>query len=422
LKTDNLAFKEAEAKKVFDRLSKKLIGLVAVSVLGTAAWAQAPKAPAVKDQGEYDIAQKASKETDPQKKLDLLKEWEQKYPDSDFKGQRQMTIASAESQIAVKALQPGATPADVAAAQKAAQDLIDNLDKYLAAENKPPNVSDDQWKQAKSTIEVQAHSVLASVAASKKDDATAEAEYKKVLTIDPNSASTAYSLGTLIYRTKNVQRFPEAFFWIARSIEISGQEALTPQGKAAADKFLTDAYKGYHGDAAGLDDVKKTASSATSMPAGFTIQSQVDIANGKAAADADFAKSHPDIALWQQIRDALKAEGGDTYFTQIKDAEIPPAGQAFMMFSAKVVSQPSPKELLVNVDSAMGDATLKFENPLKGTVDPGTALKFKGVVDAFTKEPYMLSLNVEKEDIDGLPASVFSTAPSTRKKRPAAKK
>ena len=278
-----------------------------------------------------------------------------------------MTIASAESQIAVKALQPGATPAAVAAAQKAAQDLIDNLDKYLAAENKPANVSDDQWKQAKTTIEVQAHSVLASVAASKKDDATAEAEYKKVLVLDPNSASTAYSLGTLIYRTKNVQRFPEAFFWIARSIEISGQEALTPQGKAAADKFLTDAYTGYHGDKGGLDDVKKTASTATSMPAGFTIQSQVDIANGKAAADADFAKAHPDIALWRQIRDALKADGGDAYFAQIKDAEIPPSGQAFMMFAAKVVSQPSPKELLVSVDSPMGDATLKFENPLKGT-------------------------------------------------------
>jgi hypothetical protein len=407
---------------VFDRLSKKIVGLIAVSVLGTLAWAQAPKAPAVKDQGEYDIAQKASKEADPQKKLDLLKEWEQKYPDSDFKGQRQMTIASAESQIAVKALQPGATPADVAAAVKAAQDLIDNLDKYLAAENKPPNVSDDQWKQAKTTIEVQAHSVLASVAAAKKDDATAEAEYKKVLVLDPNSASTAYSLGTLIYRSKNLQRFPEAFFWIARSIEISGQEALTADGKAKADKFLTDAYTGYHGDKSGLDDLKKTASTATAMPSGLTIQSQVDIAKGKDAAEADFAKAHPDIALWQQIRGALKAEGGDTYFGQIKDAEIPPSGQPFTMFTAKVVSQPSPKELLVSVDSPMGDATLKFENPLKGTVDPGTALMFKGVVESFTKEPYMLSLTVEKEDIDGLPASVFSTAPSTRKRKAPAKK
>ncbi len=47
------------------------------------------------------------KETDPQKKLDLLHQWEQKYPDSDFKGQRAVQIAQAESQIAAKALQPG---------------------------------------------------------------------------------------------------------------------------------------------------------------------------------------------------------------------------------------------------------------------------------------------------------------------------
>ena len=73
------------------------------------------------------------------------------------------------------------------------------------------------------------------------------------------------------------------------------------------------------------------------------------------------------------------------------------------MFTAKVVSQPSPKELLVNVDNPAGDATLKFENPLKGTVDPGTAFKFKGVIDSYAKEPYMLTLTADKEDIEGLP-------------------
>jgi len=65
--------------------------------------------------------------------------------------------------------------------------------------------------------------------------------------------------------------------------------------------------------------------------------------------------------------------------------------------------------------------TLKFENPLKGTVDQGTAFKFKGVIDSFVKDPFMLTFATEKEDVDGLPASLFSTAPS-KPRRPAATK
>ena len=91
------------------------------------------------------------------------------------------------------------------------------------------------------------------------------------------------------------------------------------------------------------------------------------------------------------------------------------------MFRAKVISQPSPKELLVNVDNLAGDATLKFETPLKGTIDPGTAFKFKGVVESFNKDPYTLVFTADKEDVNGLPASAFAAAPPPRR-RPAPKK
>jgi hypothetical protein len=119
---------------------------------------------------------------------------------------------------------------------------------------------------------------------------------------------------------------------------------------------------------------------------------------------------------------ALTAADGDTYFGQIKDAAVPPEGGAFTMFRAKVVSQPSPKELLVNVDNLAGDATLKFETPLKGTVDPGTAFKFKGVVDSYQKDPYTLTFTADKDDVDGLPASLFAAAPPKRPRAPVKKK
>ena len=77
----------------------------------------------------------------------------------------------------------------------------------------------------------------------------------------------------------------------------------------------------------------------------------------------------------------------------------------------------------MNIDNLAGDATIRFDDPLKGTVDPGTAFKFKGVIDSFVKEPFMLTFTIDdpKMDIDGLPASLFAPA-APKKPRPGAKK
>jgi hypothetical protein len=411
---------------VFDRLSKKIAGLVTVGLLVAGALAQAQKAPAVKDQGEYDLTQAITKEKDPQKQLALLKEWEQKYPDSDFKGQRSLSMAQADSQIAAKGMDPKVSPADADAAQKASQDLADNIDKYLAAENKPAGATDDQWKQAHAQLEQQAHTVLATLAMNKKTpdgDATAEKEFRKVLEMSPGNASIAYTLGTLILREKNVARIPEGLFYIARAIEITGPTALTPQGKTAADTYLKKAYEGYHGADDGLDAVKKAASSSPTMPAGFTIESVTAIQAKQEGDAAAFAAANPDIALWRTIRTALTNPDGDKYLADIKGSQIPPDSGTFKMFRAKVVSQPSPKEILVNVDNAAGDAILSFETPLKGTIDAGTAMKFKGVVESVTKDPaYVLTLTADKDDVEDLPASLFAGAPAPVKKRPITKK
>jgi hypothetical protein len=416
---------------VFDGLSKTLIGLVAVGLLAIAGFAQAPaapaaKGPAVKDQGEYDLTQAITKETNPQKQLDLLKQWEQKYPDSDFKANRSMRIASAEGQIAVKGAQPGATAADQDAAVKAAQDLEENVAKYLAPENKPATATEEQWKQARQTLEMQAHTVMATLDMAKNTPAgntAAEEEYKKEMAIAPGDASSTYQLGVLILRERNVARIPEGLFYIAKAIQITGPQALPPAGKTAAETYLQKAYAGYHGAGDGLDELKKVAASSPTMPPDFKIESVTDIAKKQEGDAAAFAAANPDIALWRQIRGALTAADGDTYFGQIKDAEVPPAGQAgFTMFRAKVISQPSPKELLVNIDNLAGDATLKFETALKGTIDPGTMVKFKGVVESFVKDPYMLTFTVEKEDVEGLPATAFAAAPTPRRRAAPKKK
>lgn len=412
---------------MFDRLLKSLAGIAAITLLTTGAFAQAPaKAPAVKDQGEYDLTQQITKEKDPVKQLDLLHQWEQKYPDSDFKAQRSIQIAQDESQIAVKGAAPNASPADADAAQKAAQDLADNVSKYLSTENKPANVTDDQWKTAQQQILTQAHSVLGALDMAKKSpdgDAAAEKQFKTLIAMNPNDGNATYNLGSLILRERNVARMPEGLYYIARAVQLTGPQALPAQSKTAAENYLKKAYDGYHGDDSGLDDVRKAALANPVMPPDFKIESVTDIQKKQEGDAAAFKAAHPDVAFWRDIRMALTAPDGQMYFDMIKGSEPPPDGAGFAMFNAKVISMPSNKEILVNIDNLAGDATLKFDEPLKGMVDQGTAFKFKGVIDSFIKDPFMLTFTIDdpKMEIDGLPATLF--APATKPKpRPGAKK
>ncbi|HXJ44736.1 MAG TPA: hypothetical protein VNH18_35950 [Bryobacteraceae bacterium] len=104
--------------------------------------------------------------------------------------------------------------------------------------------------------------------------------------------------------------------------------------------------------------------------------------------------------LWLIIRNVLTTAEADRYFEQVKDCQIPPT---HVRFTGRVVSQPSPNELIVNVDDPAGDAGLRFLFSAKGTIAPGTLVHFKGVLRSYTKNPYRLTLEVDDHDIDGLP-------------------
>ena len=405
-------------------LLKRMTGFAAAGALTVSVWAQAPaKAPAYKDQGESDIVASIQKETDAVKKVDLLKQWEQKYPDSDFKGMRAIMTVQTETPIASKGIQPNAPAGDVDAAKKAAQDLADNADKYFSPQNKQPQVTDAQWSGAKQQVEVTAHTVLATLAAGQKtpDYPTAEAEYKKVLAI-ADSGSTSYQLGSLILKQKNVARIPEALYYIAHSLGVTGAMAIPAAGQAGVQKFLSQAYEGYHGGTDGLEDLKKAAAASPMMPAGFTIKSVTQLDEEKQGDIAKFNAEHPDLALWRTIRAALTGADGDSYFeSSVKDAGLPPADGSFKMFTAKVVEQKSPTEIIVAVDNPAGDVSLQFDGPLKGTIDVGSEIKFKGAVDSFTKDPYTLTFkDVGKEDVEGIPDAAFATVPPPKPKNPKA--
>ncbi len=75
-----------------------------------------------------------------------------------------------------------------------------------------------------------------------------------------------------------------------------------------------------------------------------------------------------------------------------------------------------PKTVVIGIENPnVPDATLKFETPLPGKVDPGTTLSFSGVADSYTANPFMVTFTVDKKNLEGWtgtnPAPVRRTRP-----------
>ena len=104
------------------------------------------------------------------------------------------------------------------------------FDDSLRALPELAQMSPAEWAKIRTTSELQAHALLAYCATLQKDDAAAEAEYRKVLAIDPTQAATSYQLGAAILReikaSGDLARCSEALYSLARSLSVTGPNAL----------------------------------------------------------------------------------------------------------------------------------------------------------------------------------------------------
>ena len=401
---------------VFNRFVKGLSGAslaFALSAGGSVSFAQdaaapaagqaaaAPAGPKVKDQGEYDALTAAQKETDPVKKLALLQAWQDKYPDSEYKGPRLLAFMNTWVQIAAKTLQTTPTPDTLAQGKTASQSLLDNLDKAFSSDSKPAAVTDDQWKAARSQVEQQAHMTLGWIALQNKDYPGAEDEFKKFIALNDQNGQVAYWLGTAIASQHKVERTPEALYQFARAASISGPAALSDAGKKTASDYLAKAYAGYHGDdPKGLQDLKDMAAKNAMPPSDFKILSVVDIEKAKQGGEEAYLAAHPDIKLWRDLKATLTAADGDAYFDKsVKGAIIP------KVFNAKIVSwtpETNPAEIKISIDDQQGDANIKYEKPIHAKLEMNQAITIEGYAESYTKDPFSITFKGEESHIKGI--------------------
>jgi len=446
--------------------------MAAVILTGTAQLALAQAAPEkkVKDQGEYDIYNQTLKDlANPAALVKDLDTWAQKYPDSDWKDDRFYYYITAYNGTAqpAKVLDLGsqlmgrdlkkvyadpkagpqqiltvlylvsvnvqklttATPEQLAAGQKAATQLAEFVPNFFTAANKPAAATDAAWTEGRTTMEKVAKDTLMYIATKPGADAmnryttskdvkecvTAEAAYRGALGQHPESAYIAYQLGRALrcQQTAGPEKVPQALYEFARAAALDPSLGGTMDPKAL-NSYLESAYNSFHGSLDGLDQLKTVAKAAPLPPADLKIETASAIAARK---QAEFEQSNPQLALWMRIKGALADTNGVQYFdNELKDSGVPP------MKGTLTEGKPAckSKELLVAIPlpdqqgSPVAEITLKLDAPLTGKPEVGTTIQWTGVPKAFTKDPFMLTMEVEKAKVENIKTTPCAVAPSKK--------
>jgi tetratricopeptide (TPR) repeat protein len=405
--------------------------------------AAAPQGPQWKNQAEFDLFTAITKETDPKAKIQKIQQWEKDFPDTAFMAQRRtllMTtyfqLGQAKEAVDVAKQILATTPNDFSAlyitvtltqslaGANPTPAVLDQGEKaataLLGIDTPPATLTPEQWASQKPQVQNLAHTTLGWIGLQRKNYPAAESEYQKSLQIDPNNGAIDYQLATAIYSEKDPSKMPTALFYYARAATYEGPGALNPDGRKQVMAFVQKAYKGYHGSNDGFDALIAKAKASPTAPGDMAIKSALDIAKAEMANEEEWTKAHPQEAMWKGIKEALSGADGANYFnSSMKDAALPP-------LKGKVVKlEPAtrPKTILIAMedgksDGTTADATLKFEMPLPGTVEPGTELTFEGVPESYTGTPLMVVFNVEKEKLQGWTGK---NAPPVRRAAPTKK-
>jgi hypothetical protein len=434
--------------------------------------AQPEKKP--KDTGEYDIANAVIVDLDPakpnnQKALTDLNTWTQKYPESDYKDDRLFYFMQAYSglqpQQPDKVLEYGAqlmakdlktvlpdptqvlrvlylatantqlvkdpTPAQLAIGQKAAKDLQAFVPTYFTPERKGASVTDAQWAQVRTQVEQAASSTLVYIAMypgaqamAKKDYPGAETAFRQALKDYADNGWIAYNLGAAILQERVPEKMPEGLYEIARGAAMDPAKGGIADAKTrdTVQAYLTKVYISFHGSDEGLDQLKQLALASPTPPPDFKIKTASEIADEK---QKQFETQYPELAMWEKIKGMLTTPDGEQTFTgQLKDTELPKLKGQVM----SGVPECKSKSILVAVpepdqkSTLTAEITLKLDAALTGKPTEGTEITFTGAVpSAFTKDPFMLTLDIEKAKIDGLKMDTCTVAPPKKAVTPAKK-
>ena len=314
--------------------------------------------------------------------------------------------------------QPKTAGVDPVAA-KAAEDAAAAALKVMGDVKKPDNVADDAWTKQLTQFKVFLNGVAAQAASVAKDCASAVADYKSVLALNPDDAISAYRLG-LAYMCLNPPQQMDAFWSIARAVTAkSATQAQSAKVKDYLRKLILNYQGGTVCDSltdAELNELLQLAGSSADRPGSYSIPSA-----------ADLTAAQKDMTIASVITD-LKA-GGDkgklTWFASCglefpevpgKVIEIVPGTDAIVLKIAFVTSDAEfDAATTPNMDVKV------VGQPEAARVEKDGAIHFTGTLTAFDPDPaFFLHWDKAKVKEEDIPKE--KGAPKKPVRKPAAKK
>jgi hypothetical protein len=383
-----------------------------------------------------------------------LEQWRQKYPESQYKDERQAFLVqtyaglnqpakaldaampllardpksvfagAAGQPLALRLLYsaawavshtPNPTPQQLASGEKAARDL-------LAWEQPLEGVPAAKWEEARADMKEKANAALLYIAmqpgvqamAKQPPDCTgAEAVYRKALGEYPEKSILSWELGrALSCITKDVPaKAPEAIYEFERAAVVDPTLGGARNDPKQVQSYADNAYTRFHGGDEGLAQLKDLVKRAPLPPAEFTIKSGAQIVD---ETQRDFDAAHPELALWNKIKAALTAADGNEYFeTGMKGAAVPELSGKLV--EAKPACRPRELTIAISSADAKAEVDLKLDKPLTGKPDVGQEIRWQGVASAFSKEPFLLTMDVEAGSLAGVKQTVCARPVNTKK-------
>lgn len=390
------------------------------------------------------------------KALTDLDTWRQKFSDSDFKDERSalyiQTYAGLNQPakvldtagdligkdldplITIRVLYnaawaigqlPNPSTEQIAAGSKAARRLLEY-------DQPPPGIPADKWAEVRADMRDKAGSALLylamlpgiqAMAKQPPDCAVADAAYTKALGEYPDKTVLSYELGRALNCESKTQ--PEkqsaAVYEFLRAAVVDPSLGNPKNDRKKIQSFGDSAYLRLHGSDEGLEQLKQQVKESALPPPDFRIKSAGEIAE---EMEKKFEQDNPQLALWMKIKAKLLDTSDDDYFVkQLKDSAVP------QLKGTLIDARPAcrPKELIVAIVAIpLADAgkapqpeiTLKLDKPLTGKPGLETEVEWEGVPSAFTREPFMLTMDTVAGKIEGLKTTPCAPAAPARRIRP----
>jgi len=404
---------------------------LAAALAAVAALATSAQAAAWTDRGEYDMVMGIRAEASAQKRVELLDRWQAKYPQSELrqvrrelylaafealsdgahmlKTAREMLSEQADNPVGVywctlltpEVRDPSADILD--AGEKAARQLLAGLDTYFAAAGKPATASDAEWQKRKGSAGLLAHRTLGWIAWQRGDFAGAAKEFRLYLDQNANSAEITAWMGIVSGLQKEPGNQVAALWYLERAGALRGDGAL-PDGQQRAVGALADqVYTAYHGDSDGIENLKTAALASAVPPPDFQVETAAAVTARR--ADEELNRTNPQLAAWVHIRSQLEAPDSDKYLADLRSTPLPKLKGVVI----RAVPEANPAEIVLGMSQpTTEEVVLRVSSPFPNAAPPGTELEFEGTVESLGKQPFTLTVLVDREKITGWPAAPAS--------------